>query len=434
MTNKSKPVIKDYYDVIVVGGGSAGICAAVQSARAGASTLLIEKTACLGGTTTNGGVNFPGLFHAWGNQIIKGIGWELIERCFKESGAGLPDFIVIPERHWHHQVLVDCAIYTALCDELVQESGAQVLFHSMPAVVKEDLDTGKLVTVCTKTGLCDVRAQVLIDCSADANLAALGGYALSEAEHKQPATLSCHASGYDYQSLDIPSINEAFSIWVKQGYGKYTDASWNTQVPGVGMWLSKHGNNANHIGGYDAFSSEGKTALELESRAAILRMYRFLKQQPGLEKIKIDFLSPECGVRDTRRIVGEQTVTADDYLSGRSWSDGISYSYYPIDLHSDNDNGLDFRKLEEGIVPSIPRSAMIPKGAQNFLVAGRCISADDIANSALRVQGSCMGMGQAAGAMAALAVLSNVHVADLAILDIHKLLEEHGAIVPVLAG
>ncbi len=433
MTDRETAQINEAYDVIVVGGGSAGMCATVQSARAGASTLLIEKTGCLGGTTTNGGVNFPGLFHAWGKQVIKGIGWELIERCFKESGDTFPDFSVIPERHWHHQVLVDRAVYTALCDEIVVESGAQILFHSMPAALREVSDTEKVLTLCSKTGLRDIRAQVVIDCSADANLAGLAGYALSEAEHKQPATLSCAASGYDYNALDIPAINQAFDKWVAEGRGKYTDASWNAQGAAVGMWLSKHGSNANHIGGFDAFSSEGKTALELESRRVILRMYRFLKQQPGLEQLRIDFMSPECGVRDTRRIIGENTVSAEDYLSGRAWPDGVCYSYYPIDLHSDQDGGLDCRQLEQGVVPSIPRSAMIPKGSQNFLVAGRCISADDVANSALRVQGSCMAMGQAAGAMAALAAKDGLLVAELPMRAIHELLEAHGAIVPALA-
>src|SRR5690554_3841829 len=96
--------ILDHCDVAVVGGGPAGSTAAVQAARCGARTVLIEKNGILGGTTVVAAVNFPGLFHAWGNQVIKGIGWELIERTVVRGGAELPDFQTIPRKHWTHQI------------------------------------------------------------------------------------------------------------------------------------------------------------------------------------------------------------------------------------------------------------------------------------------------------------------------------------------
>ena len=420
------------YDVIVVGGGSAGICAASQAARAGAKTLLIEKSSCLGGTTTNGAINFPGLFHAWGKQVIAGIGWELVERCVQESGGALPDFSVIPERHWQHQVLVDRAIYTALCDEIVRDSGADILFHAMPGAVSER-DHKKCLTICTKTGLEELQATVLIDCSGDANLAALAGYTLMENEHKQPATLSCQASGYHMDDLDIPAINAAFDAYVKAGHAKYTDVSWSAHEAHVESWLHKAGNNANHIPSIDAFDSRGKSALEEEGRRSLLRVYRFLKQQAGLENLHIDFLATECGVRDTRRIVGNYCITVDDYISGRVFDDAVCYSFYPIDLHTHDKNGLDCRRLAEGVVPTIPRSAMLPRGSENFICAGRCISSDQLAHSALRVQGSAMAMGQAAGAMAALSCSQQQSVASLVIQDIHQLLQQHAAITPEIA-
>lgn len=417
------------YDVIVVGGGSAGICAASQAARAGAHTLLLEKSACLGGTTTNGAINFPGLFHAWGKQVIAGIGWELVERCVRESGAELPDFSIIPERHWQHQVLVDRAIYTALCDEIVRDSGADILFHAMPAAVKE-IDDHKYLTICTKTGLEELQANVLIDCSGDANLAHLAGYALTEDTVKQPATLSCHARGYRMDELDIPALNAAFDAYVKAGHAQYTDVSWSAHEAHVEHWLRKAGNNANHIPGIDAFDSRGKSQLEEAGRRSLLRVYRFLKQQPGLKQLHIDYLATECGVRDTRRIVGEYCITVDDYVSGRTFEDAVCHSFYPIDLHTHDKKGLDCRQLAEGVVPSIPRSAMLPLGSENFICAGRCISSDQLAHSALRVQGSAMAMGQAAGAMAALSCKQQQTVASIAIQDIHQLLQEHGAITP----
>ncbi len=104
-------------DVVVVGGGTAGTIAAIQAARAGAKTVLIEHGSQLGGTTTVGGVAFPGLFHAWGKQIISGIGWELVEQAVKMDGGELPDFARPTRRHWEHQVLVNPFLYSILAEE-----------------------------------------------------------------------------------------------------------------------------------------------------------------------------------------------------------------------------------------------------------------------------------------------------------------------------
>jgi hypothetical protein len=167
----------------------------------------------------------------------------------------------------------------------------------------------------------------------------------------------------------------------------------------------------------NAGDSEGKTKLELEARRGLLRLVRFLRTQPGLENLVIDSVSPECGVRETATIKGDATITADDYRTGRIWEDSLCYAFYPIDLHRSDGDGLGKEPLKEGIVPTVPRGALLPKGAKNLLVAGRCVSSDRLANSGLRVEASCMAMGQAAGALAALSAKEG-------------LLEEHGAIVP----
>ena len=126
--------------------------------------------------------------------------------------------------------------------------------------------------------------------------------------------------------------------------------------------------------------------LELEGRNSLLRVYRFLRTQPGFEKLRIEHLSPECGVRESVTIKGKKRITETDYISGRSWEDGVCYAYYPIDLHMATGAGLQKRSLEKGVVPSIPRGALLPAESHNFIVAGRAISSDRNANSALRVQ------------------------------------------------
>ncbi len=419
------------FDVIVIGGGSGGWTAAVQAARAGAKTLLVEKTGMLGGTTTVGGVNFPGLFHAWGKQVIAGIGWDVVKRTVEVTGGTLPDFTDFAGHQSRLQVKINIFVYAALCDQAVVESGAQVLFHAMPASIKQRTDEhGWLVSICTKTGLADYTAKVVIDATADANVVSLAGYKLNIPEEFQPATLSCHATGYDPATLDYDALDRAYAEAIKDGRLAVTDGGWNMLKPSPRQWLRARGANANHLHHINARDSQSKSKLELEARASVLRLYRFLKTQPGLENLVIESVSPECGVRETATIQGKSTITVDDYCTGRVWDDSVCYSFYVIDMHRSTGDGLNRQPLWEGIVPTIPRGALLPSSSSNLLVAGRCVSSDRLANSALRVQASCMAMGQAAGAMAALSAKTGCDPEELPMPQIRELLREHGAIVP----
>ncbi len=159
-----------------------------------------------------------------------------------------------------------------------------------------------------------------------------------------------------------------------------------------------------------------------------MRMLRFLRTQPGCEKTYLVNLQPETGIRETFRIDGLYQITHQDYIEGRVFDDSLSYSFYPIDLH--DPNGIIPKHLNEGIVPTVPLRALIPKNSKNFMVAGRCVSSDRLANSALRVQASCMAMGQVAGATAALAVKLKASPIEVPIASIKELLAQHDAIVP----
>ena len=418
-------------DVLVVGGGCAGITAAAQAGRAGSKVLLVEKTGMLGGTTTNGGVSFPGLFHAWGKQVIAGIGWELVIRCTKECGGILPDFSNYRRSHSQLQIPVSPFVFAALADELVVDSGVKLLFHSMVAGIEPTPSgVGWLVSICTKGGLETVRTKAVIDATGDANVASLAGFPLVIPDEVQPATLSCHAGGYDLTNLDIAALNRAFDEEVRAGRLVYTDVSWNTVGPDIGNWLFKHGNNANHIHQIAARDSQGRSRLERESRQRLLYLYRFLRRQPGLENLTIEFVSPECGVRETATIRGKCTVTVKDYCSGRIWDDAVCQAFYPVDLHQLQGGGLQCEPLAEGVVPTVPRGALLPIGSRYFLVAGRCLSSDRLANSALRVQATCMATGQAAGAMAALSARTGIDPEFLDMAEIRKMLRQHGAIIP----
>jgi len=421
----------DSYDVVIVGAGAAGIHAAIQAGRSDARALLIEKNGRLGGVTINSGINYPGLFHAWGRQIIRGSGWEVVERTVRESGGTLPDFSAAPEKHFHHQIRVDMMVYVAVCDELILAAGTEILHHAMPAAVDVAEDGGWQLTVCTKEGLRRIGAGVLIDCTGDANLVSLAGYPLRHHAGAQPATLSCYASGFDRAALDLDALNAAFRAAVARGEVKASDGGWRTDHPGVTHWLNTRGQNGNHIAATEAArTSSGRSDLEVEGRRAIYRMFRFLRSQPGFENLSIDWVSPEIGIRETVTIEGEACVTVEDFRTSRVFDDAICYAFYPIDLHGMTSTEWETTPVPDGAVATIPRDALIPKGSRNLLAAGRCFSSDRLANSALRVQVPCMAMGQAAGAMAALAVQHRTPVRDLDMALITGQLRRHGAIVP----
>lgn len=426
------------YDVIVVGGGTAGTIAAIQAGLLGVRTLLVEKNGMLGGTTTVAGVNFPGLFHAWGKQIVAGIGWELVARASKLSGYSLPDFRDYKRPHWLLQVKLNPAIYAALADEAVLGAGVELLFHTMvgevapprsdaPIPPQADEDRWRL-TLCCKEGLRKVTARVLLDCTGDANLVEMAGFARERNEELQPGTLRIVLGGYDYNALDLPLLESEYDRAVANGELHHADMG-SRERP-LAHFLRNRGENSIHVVGIDGGTSAGKSDAEVKGRQALMRIYRFLRRLPGLEGVTIDSCATETGIRETYTIVGKKKVSLRDYTSGALWDDAVSYSFYPIDVHRADGDGIDIRPLSEGTYPTMPRGSLLPAGSKNLLVAGRSAAGDKEANSAYRVQASCMGMGQAAGALAALGVLRDCDVEEVPIPDLYDVLADLGAIVP----
>ncbi|MCK5843173.1 MAG: FAD-dependent oxidoreductase [Victivallales bacterium] len=415
------------YDVTVVGGGVVGVVAAIQAGRAGASVLLIEKNAMLGGTATNGGVNFPGLFHACGQQVIAGIGWELIEKSVEGE---MPNFAAQSETHTAKHVNVNIAMFAAACDAAVLESGADLMLHTMLADAKFADDHWN-ISICSKTGLSTVATKVLIDCTGDANVAEIAGFELIKPNICQPSTLSCHISGFDPDDLDYESLDNAFKTAVEDGVIQPEYACWRIDNPAVSSWIRSRGINANHISTTsDARGSVGRTSLEVESRKALKDLVSWLREQPGLENLSVDMVFPETGVRETAQIKGETVITYTDYISGKVWEDSLCHAFYPTDKHGMDSNEWEFHHLREDIVPTIPRGALIPRNSRFFMAAGRLISADRLAMSSLRVQGACMAMGQVAGAVSAISAKHSVTPSVTDLDEIKALLIEHKAIVP----
>lgn len=419
------------YDLVVIGSGTAGTIAAIQAGRLGLRTLLVEKNGMPGGATTVASVNFPGLFHAWGHQVIAGIGWELVTKTVEDCGESLPDFSTIPPRHPMHQIRVNRAIYSATACEALHWAGVEVLFHTMPAAVKE-LEDGFSVQLCTKAGLYPVRCKTLIDASGDANAVKLAGYPVVDLEQKQPGTLILTLDGYDMEDVNPSELQQAFQLALEEGELHSIDKTFVRN--NILHLLRAKGDNCTHITNIDGRTSAGRSVAEMDTRMSMLRIFRFLRRQPGLEHFNIAYMAPECGIRETVTIEGEEKVTAQDYIEGRLWDEALCYSFYPIDLHFVEGGGIDTRPLPEGHFPTVPRGALIPRGSKRLLVAGRCLSSDREANSALRVQASCMAYGQTAAALAYQALQEDCGVMDCDLEAVRDTLREHNAIVPDKAG
>ncbi|MFZ2640752.1 MAG: FAD-dependent oxidoreductase [Verrucomicrobiia bacterium] len=410
-------------DVLIVGGGTAGTIAAIQAGRLGARTILVEAGSQLGGTTTTGGVDIPGLFHAWGRQVIAGIGWELVTRTVELNGGSLPDFKKPTGRqHWKHQVRLCGALYAALAEEACVKAGVQLRYYEFPAAVEQTGD-GWTVRLNGKGTSVEVAVKQLVDCTGNASVVGMIGLPRQREKTTQPGTLIYRLGGYDVSTLDLKALQAKATAAVKAGALKPTD--FNKSIAG---FLRGGGENAMHVPDADSSTSETHTATNIRGRQSLLRVVRFLKKEPGFAAFRIERLQPETGVRETFRIVGETTVTVKDYTTGRVFDDAVAYSFYPIDLHVEH--GVKPEHLKEGVVPTIPLGALIPKGCKNLMVAGRCLSSDRLANSALRVQASCMAMGQAAGVTAALAANAATTPLNVPLADIRRKLLEHSAIVP----
>jgi hypothetical protein len=378
----TEPEITGEVDVLVVGGGTAGTIAAIQAGRVGASVLLVERNSQLGGTMTTGGVAFPGLFDAWGKQVIAGIGWELVKESVELDQGSLPNFAKVPQRHWQNQVFTNQFLYAILAEEKCNEAGVEIAYYEFPQAVAQS--DGVWEVDCVGFGTRRrVRCKQIIDCTGGAEVVGLLGLPRLREEERQPGSFL-----FMLGQAHEPGRNQIHRLYVH---------------------------------GADSTSSRTATAANLAGRKSILAKVRG-------EGKRLMHLQPETGFRESYRIEGETVITVNDYRSGRVFDDAICHAFYPVDLHTRT--GVKPEPLKPGTVPTIPLRALIPKGSRNIMVAGRCVSSDRLANSGLRVQASCMGMGQAAGVAATLAAKAGTTPLEVPLEEIHDLLRSHGAIIP----
>ncbi|MGB7258297.1 MAG: FAD-dependent oxidoreductase [Pseudolabrys sp.] len=423
------------YEVVVLGGGPAGIAAAASAARHGRKTLLIERYGFLGGMGTAAGVtNFCGLHanvHGEIHQVVHGIVDELLGRLENLHGLNAPHLVLGKT----YAQAYDTAAYKCAADELLLSRRTDVRFHALATgVLMADEGTVKALLIETKSGRSAIFGRVFIDCSGDGDLAAFAGAPFEQGdEHGNTLypTMMFRVNGVDPMIAgeawrSIPALMEAAERrgmkFPRKGAivrPQKHSVEWRVNVTQVKTA------NGRAIDGTDALElSFG----EMEGRRQALAFFEFLRREvPGFNHAYIVDIPPQLGIRETRRITGLYQLTADDVLTCASFADTIGVNGWPIEKHVAGD--------VEWKWPDIPGSRgfnhlpywmLVPRGFRNLLVAGRCASMTHEGQSAARVSGGCFVMGQAAGTAAHLAVAGKRGCADIAIDELQKLLESDG--------
>ncbi len=444
---KQIPIV-DEFEVVVAGGGPAGIAAAVASARNGARTLLIERYGFLGGNATASLVGpFMTSYSLDGRQqLIRGIFEELVLRMEAVGGAVHPSkgpagspysgFIVFG----HDKVTpFDPEAVKFVAEEMCLEAGVELLYHSFVVDALLEGDAVRGVVVANKAGLEAFRAQVMVDCTADADVAARAGvpFEMGRAEDglTQPMTLFFRVAGVDDRRVAEyiaahPEDRRPFASLIREARER---GEFPIPREGIGMYRTLEEGvwriNTTRIQRLLGTDPRDLTRAQVEGRRQVLFLLRFFRERlPGFENCRLLDTAAQVGVRETRRIVGEYTLTAEDIAQGREFEDVVALAGYPFDIHSPTGSGGGATgELRSANVYEIPYRCLVPINRDGLLVAGRCVSATHEALGAIRVMPTAFALGQAAGTAAALAVRSELPPRRVPVETLQRTLLRQGA-------
>ena len=429
------------FDVVVLGGGPAGITAAASAAKNGRSVLLVERYGFLGGMGTAAGVtNFCGLYaNVYGEirQVVHGVADDLLARMGDLGGLNSPHLIFGKV----YALSYDMSAFKCAADAILEAAGVQILFHALGAGVSIAADGSiDALFLETKSGRVAVRGRVFIDCSGDADLAQWAGVAFekgSGAGQMMYPSLMFRIGGVNPATageawLTIPKVMKEV-----QESGKYL-------FPRRGAIVRPQKNptewraNVTQLSDFDGCATDGTDARalsagELEGRRQITEYIRFLRQEiRGFEEAYVLDIAPQVGIRETRRIIGEYVLTADDVLNCASFDDSIGVNSWPLEKHVAGDVIWEWPQIPESRgYNQLPYRMLLPRrtegaGVRNLLIAGRCASMTHDGQSAARVTGGCFVMGEAAGAAAAIALRHEVAVSDVDRTLLQSVLRDQG--------
>ncbi|MBB6637387.1 FAD-dependent oxidoreductase [Cohnella thailandensis] len=439
-------------DVVVVGGGPAGIIAAIAAGRQGARTVLIERYGFLGGMSTAALV-YPWMtFHTEaGEQVIRGIPQELVDRLIACGGSPghLRDTVgfVSTVTPYHPELFKVTAI------DMLMEAGVKLLLHSFVDDVEVREGRIRSVTLTGKSGRIQVQGSMFVDTSGDADVASLSGAPTRIGRDgdrlTQPMTMKFRMRGVDLGAVKRAMIDNPDNFYRKtpfadleripltgiQGfYAEWKAANLPINRDQVLLFAGPAEDevlvNCTRVQGLDGTDVEDLTKAEEEGRRQVLMMAEFLqKSVPGFSRASISAVGAQIGIRESRRIDGLYSLTIDDVVSGRKFPDAIARSGYPVDIHDPSGKGVKAAWIGGDGAYDIPYGCLVAKGIDNLLAAGRCISTTHEALATTRLTPSCMATGQAAGTAAALAALQGTSAAEVDANRLRECLRKDGAVV-----
>lgn len=404
-------------DVAVIGGGIAGVSAACAAAQSGARVVLVERFAVTGGDLTVGGVaNFCGDTKGQGEVF------DAIVADLEKFQAVAPYRAAYPEQNtrvFEHHVLA------LVLQELLLRRGVKLLLHTQFADTCTSGD-GRITAciVCGKSGPEAVQARQFIDCTGEADVARRAGFAVSKGRPEDglqlPMSIHCFVRHVEPQDAGPPLPD-----------GWLQPIQERKDLPMTSIWPNGPRSNSLKIKipKFDATDTESLTAAEVQARRRVMEVLHYYHQVEH-KPWWYDGCSPQIGIREGARVVGDYVLTVDDLRAGRSFEDGIARGVFYLDGHKPDDDKRTYilARNELHVPPyQIPLRSLIVRDGVNLLAAGRCFSADQLALSSARVSTTCSMMGQAAGITAALAAGKNCDPRGIAPADVRRILVERGA-------
>ena len=409
-------------DVAVIGGGIAGVCAACTAAREGASVILVEHFAVTGGNATVGGVaNWCGDTRGQGaifDEII----------AMQEAWNAVAPYPGPYEHHSPSELRVfDHEVLAVILQELLLKYGVKLLLHTRFVDVMVHGNRISEALVCGQSGLEAIRARLFVDATGEAHVAHTAGFATMKGRDPDGHQLPPSMMFFVRETADkvVPQLPEGWFQPVRRADDLPMTSVWPNGPGGKALKLK--------VPGFDSTDSESMTALEIQARRRmfeVLDFYQRVESRPW----RFDHCSPIIGLREGRRIVGDHTLSVDDLRAGRRFDDAIARGVFYLDGMSPDDEKRTYilSKQEQAVPPyQVPLRCLIARDGSNLMMAGRCISADQMALSSTRVMTTCAMLGQAAGMTAALSTKKRCLPRDLDYVEVRRLLEHHEAVLDV---